>query len=51
MVAWTVILIHLASLEVLGQPYLAPVVPLRLSGWRDLFVRLPYSRRKRRARS
>ena len=34
-------LIHLASLRSFGTPYLWPIVPLNLSGLKDVFIRMP----------
>ncbi len=39
---WTVILIHMASLEILGVAYLRPFAPLRLSSFSDFVFRKPY---------
>lgn len=39
---WTAILIHMASLEVLGVAYLRPFAPLRLSSLSDFVFRKPY---------
>lgn len=33
---------HLVSLTSFGVPYLSPLVPLRLSAMKDLFIRLPW---------
>lgn len=43
-----VLLIHLVSLRSLGVPYFAPLAPLRLSKWRDTFIRInrPLNRSK-----
>lgn len=35
------ILINLCKLETLGVPYFAPFAPLRLTDWKDTFVRFP----------
>lgn len=35
-----VMLIHLVSLRSLGVPYFAPLAPLKLSNWRDTFIRI-----------
>ncbi|MBT9134457.1 MAG: Spore germination protein B1 [Firmicutes bacterium] len=40
--AWTAILIHMASLEILGVAYLRPFAPLRLSSLSDFVFRKPY---------
>jgi spore germination protein KA len=32
---------HLVSLKTFGVPYLTPVVPLRLSEWKDVLIRVP----------
>lgn len=34
-----VTLIHLSCLESFGTPYLWPIVPFSLSGWKDVFIR------------
>ncbi|NLX64642.1 MAG: spore germination protein [Clostridiaceae bacterium] len=34
-------LLHLASLRSFGTPYLWPIVPLNLSGLKDVFIRMP----------
>ncbi|KRE92394.1 spore gernimation protein [Paenibacillus sp. Soil766] len=36
-----VILAHLISLKSLGEPYSTPIAPLRISDWKDVFIRLP----------
>jgi len=35
------IILHLATLHSFGEPYLAPVSPLRISDLKDTFIRLP----------
>lgn len=42
MAALMVILIHLCSLRSFGVPYLAPISPLHLSGWKDIYLRVPW---------
>ncbi|MCH5138911.1 spore germination protein [Clostridiaceae bacterium UIB06] len=42
------IIIHLLSLESLGQPYLMPIMPLKLGDLKDAFVRLPMKFMKKR---
>ena len=39
---WVGIVIHMASLEILGVPYLRPLAPLRLSSLSDFIFRKPY---------
>ncbi|MFD0695013.1 spore germination protein [Paenibacillus sp. GCM10027628] len=39
---------HLNSLRSFGVPYLAPIIPFHKSGWKDLFVRLPWTKMKTR---
>jgi spore germination protein KA len=39
----TFLLVHLLRLSSLGSPYLAPLYPLRMSDWKDAFIRLPFS--------
>ncbi len=34
---------HLAKLKSFGVPYLTPITPVRLSDWKDLFIRAPMS--------
>lgn len=36
------ILVHLNSLRSFSVPYLAPVAPFHSSGWRDVFIRVPW---------
>jgi len=37
-------LIHLCSLRSFGVPYLAPVAPMKISSWKDIFIRVPWWR-------
>ncbi|CAM4442646.1 spore germination protein KA [Paenibacillus endophyticus] len=48
-----VLLIHLVSLRSMGVPYFAPLAPLKLSNWRDTFIRInrPLMNRHRRKRN
>jgi len=39
---WFAVLTHMASIEILGIPYLRPVAPLRLSSMSDYIFRKPY---------
>ncbi|MBS4053269.1 MAG: spore germination protein [Thermaerobacter sp.] len=39
---WVGVVIHMASLEILGVPYLRPLAPLRLSSLSDFVFRKPY---------
>ncbi|WP_372629476.1 spore germination protein [Cohnella sp.] len=41
MIVFLLILLHLCKLRSLGQPYLAPAAPFRLSEFRDVVVRAP----------
>ncbi|CAM4164107.1 spore germination protein [Paenibacillus alkaliterrae] len=41
MICLLFLLLHLCKLRTLGQPYMAPLAPLRLSELRDVFVRVP----------
>nr|WP_028608796.1 spore germination protein [Paenibacillus harenae] len=41
MICFLFILLHLCKLRTLGQPYLAPLAPLRLSELRDVLIRVP----------
>jgi hypothetical protein len=43
-----VILMHLLSLESLGQPYLMPMTPFKLNDQKDSFVRMPVEFMKKR---
>lgn len=42
------ILIHLNSLRSFGVPYLSPIMPAQMSGWKDLFIRVPWWMMKNR---
>ncbi|WP_379152530.1 spore germination protein [Paenibacillus sp. sgz5001063] len=42
------ILIHLTKLTSFGVPYVTPFSPIRLSDWKDLYIRAPMSLMKRR---
>ncbi|WP_110111615.1 spore germination protein [Bacillus sp. CGMCC 1.16541] len=42
------LLVHLMRLESLGTPYLVPLYPFRPNGYRDSFLRLPYSHTAKR---
>ncbi|MNO26547.1 Spore germination protein B1 [compost metagenome] len=42
------IIIHLSKLKSFGVPYVTPFSPLRLSDWKDLYVRAPLPLMKRR---
>ena len=46
-----VISFHLMSLRSFGTQYLAPVIPLQRSSFRDVFIRAPWWRMKKKARS
>lgn len=37
-------LIHLCSLRSFGLPYLAPIAPMKMSSWKDIFIRVPWWR-------
>ena len=39
--AWIFLLLHLCTLESMGQPYLAGVAPFRWQDLKDIFVRVP----------
>lgn len=41
MIGFIWILLHMTSLRSFGQPYLAPIAPLRLRQLRDIFIRAP----------
>lgn len=41
MIAFLLILLHLCKLRSLGQPYLTPVAPFRISELRDVIIRAP----------
>nr|WP_282706970.1 spore germination protein [Natroniella acetigena] len=36
------LVIHLASLRSFGVPYLYPLAPLDIEGWKDVFIRVPW---------
>lgn len=42
------ILVHLVSLKSFGVPYFLPVAPLSLNNMRDVFIRLPWPKMKKR---
>ncbi|ADO54663.1 MULTISPECIES: spore germination protein [Paenibacillus] len=42
------ICIHLTKLKSFGVPYVTPFSPMRLSDWKDLYIRAPMSLMKRR---
>ncbi|WP_026700998.1 spore germination protein [Salibacterium aidingense] len=42
-ISFVFVVTHLIRLESLGRPYFAPFFPLRISDWRDTFVRLPFN--------
>ncbi|MBS3951012.1 MAG: spore germination protein [Peptococcaceae bacterium] len=42
MAVWVAIIIHMASIEVLGVPYLRPLAPLRMASMGDFIYRRPY---------
>lgn len=46
-----ILLIHFISLESLKVPYSMPITPLRLSDWKDIFIRLPQWSIKKRPKS
>jgi hypothetical protein len=37
------LMVHLLKLTSLGNPYMSPLYPIRLSDWKDAFIRLPFS--------
>lgn len=37
------IIIHLSGLTSLGTSYITPVAPMKLSDWKDVFIRAPFS--------
>lgn len=51
MVCFIIILLHLSKLRTLGQPYLAPLAPLRLSELRDVVLRAPLKKMLRKPRN
>nr|WP_041667365.1 spore germination protein [Acetohalobium arabaticum] len=51
MVGWLLILIHLCSLESLGQPYFAPFGPIKWSDLKDTVLRAPLRLMSTRPRS
>ncbi|AET58921.1 spore germination protein [Paenibacillus terrae] len=42
------ICIHMTKLKSFGVPYITPFTPIRLSDWKDLFIRAPLTMMKRR---
>ncbi len=42
MIGIAVIVIHLSKLTSLGSSYIAPVAPLNLQDWKDIFIRGPF---------
>ncbi|MBM7702226.1 spore germination protein [Metabacillus iocasae] len=42
------LIVHLMRLQSLGTPYLVPIYPFRPNGFRDSFLRLPYSHTAKR---
>ncbi|MFS8212440.1 spore germination protein [Paenibacillus sp. S29] len=42
------ICIHLTKLKSFGVPYVTPLSPMRLSDWKDMYIRVPISMMKRR---
>lgn len=41
-IASLLLFIHLANLSSLKRPYLTPLIPFNLTGFKDIFLRLPY---------
>lgn len=39
----SVIVIHISSLTSLGSSYMIPLAPLKISDWKDVFIRAPFS--------
>ncbi len=37
-----ILLIHLTSLRSFGMPYLSPLAPMNVTGWKDFFLRAPW---------
>ncbi|EET87501.1 GerA spore germination protein, partial [Clostridium carboxidivorans P7] len=46
---FSLLLMHLLSLDSLGQPYLMPMMPLKLNGIKDTIIRAPLQLMKRRS--
>ncbi|MBH0169449.1 spore germination protein [Fictibacillus sp. 18YEL24] len=46
--AFIVLVIHIVNLTSLGIPYAAPLAPIFINDWKELFVRLPISFTKKR---
>ena len=42
MAVWVAFLIHMASIEILGVPYLRPIAPFRVKSMGDFIYRRPY---------
>ncbi|MBP3964148.1 spore germination protein [Paenibacillus lignilyticus] len=49
--AFMVLVAHLITLKSLGEPYTAPIAPMRLGDWKDMFIRLPLWNMLKRPRS
>lgn len=50
-VCFMVLVIHLVQLRSLGESYSAPIAPMRIKDWKDVFVRMPLWSMKRRPES
>ncbi|RAP78379.1 spore germination protein [Paenibacillus montanisoli] len=50
-VAFMVLIAHLISLTSLSEPFSVPIAPIRISDWKDVFVRLPLWKMTTRPRS
>ncbi|MDO9534958.1 MAG: spore germination protein [Bacillota bacterium] len=37
-----ILLVHLTSLRSFGVPYMSPLAPINVAGWKDLFLRAPW---------
>lgn len=46
---FSLLLMHLLSLESLGQPYFAPIIPLKIKDLKDTIIRFPLKLMKRRS--
>ncbi|WNR45008.1 spore germination protein [Paenibacillus roseipurpureus] len=46
-----VIIAHLISLKSLGEAYSSPIAPMRITDWKDVFIRLPLAKMVKRPKS
>ncbi|MBQ4092633.1 MAG: spore germination protein [Firmicutes bacterium] len=48
-IAASLLLIYLLQLRSLGRPYLMPLSPLRIKGWYNTIIRMPFTKLRRRS--